>query len=105
MFKELFEKYGYKVEKFEDSFIADNGVFCVLYTEKDFFGIPEIAAVSFLSYDKDILKKHYKGKEKIGHCVFEDWMMNRLPCMHTGSICNHDHSITELEWALKNMLK
>ena len=99
MFKELFKKYGYDVEPFEDSFIADNGVFCVVYTEKDRFGFPEIAAVSFVSSDKEILKQHYAGKEKIGHQVFEDYIMNM------GIICNHDHYITEVEWALKNMLR
>lgn len=35
-FKKLFEEYVFVVEQIsEDSFVADNGVYCVPYTEYD----------------------------------------------------------------------
>lgn len=46
-FAELFKKYGHSIEQFGDSYIADNGTFCVPFTEYDTDKYPLAAAVSF----------------------------------------------------------
>jgi hypothetical protein len=96
-FVKLFEKYGYKVEPFGKSYIADNGIFCVPFTEREGFGYPEVSAISFLSCDKEDIKKTYKNSEYIGYDIFSDWSNNRLKYHRFGGICNHDHSLYEVE--------
>lgn len=100
-FVKLFRKYGYNVEVYGESFIADNGVFCVPFTVKEGNLSNECSAVSFLSSDKESIKEHYKGEKYIGCKVFSDWMNNRLKFTHIGGICNHDHSLFEIESFLK----
>lgn len=95
-FIELFKKYGYDIEPFGKSYIADNGVFCIPFTEVG-INFPEISAVSFLSSDKSAIKKQYEKEEYIGCKVFSDWMNNHLQFHHIGGICNHDHSLYEVE--------
>lgn len=104
MFRKLFESYGYQVSEFEDSFVADNGVFCIFYTETEAFGKAAAAAVSFLSRDLPLLKKVYDGKDQIGIRLYNDYIENKLPCMHSGKICSQLCSITEMEWMLKHIL-
>lgn len=101
-FKKLFESYGYSVEAYGNSgnsYIADNGVFCIPFTEYNTInGIAEMSGVSFLSDDKDAIKEHYKNKEcEIGFEVFPDWMIGAIEFVHIGGICNHDHSIFEVD--------
>lgn len=101
-FKELFESYGYKVESFGKSYIADNGVFCIPYTEFNRGSSKEIAGVSFLSDDKESIKAKYKDfADEIGFRLFYDWMSNRCDFVHIGNVCNHDHTLYEVESWLK----
>ena len=97
MFKKLFEQYGYSVEEFGRSFIAEDGIFCIPFTE---FGetFPMISAVSFLSCDKEKIKEDYADcKDRIGHELFSDFMNDILAYTHIGGICNHDLSLGEVE--------
>lgn len=96
-FVNLFKKYGYSVEAFGDSYIADNGTFCVPFTEYGDKIHPLISAVSFLSCDKENIKQHYKGVERIGFKVFSDWMNDQLKFSHFGGLGNHDHSLGEVQ--------
>lgn len=115
-FKKLFESYGYKVEKFtERSYLADNGKICVPYTE--YTDVPNgrhyMCGASFLSCDKDKLKEiiikrenRYRFPIEIGFEVWDGcmngWLMKAGICRY-GRIGNHDHSIYEIEDALKLM--
>ena len=111
-FVELFERYGFVVEEFgPDSYIADNGVFCVpftVHTVKTKYGInQDISAVSFLSEDKEAIKEYYRTREKqyIGCEVFSDWMSDKLKFIHVGRICNHDHALFEVQDWLERIKK
>lgn len=104
-FKELFEKYGYTVEPVGKSYIAYNDVFCIPFTEVGRSNFPEISAISFLSCDKDAILKYYAEEEYIGSKVFSDWMNRLLPFTPFGSICNHDHSLYEIESWLQSRNK
>lgn len=96
-FKDLFEAYGYTVEPFGKSYIADNGMFCVPYTEFPYGGSVAMAGVSFLSEDKEAIKKKYKNSaDNIGFKIFNDYMSNRCNFVHIGKICNHDHTMFEV---------
>ena len=99
-FVELFKKHGYNVEPFGKSFIADNGIFCIPFTEVGTETFPEISAISFLSSDKEEIKKEYDGEEYIGCKVFSDWMNDCLKFHPFGRICNHDHGLYEIETIL-----
>lgn len=101
-FVRLFEEYGYKVETFGKSYIAYNDTFCIPFTNVGTEDYPMISAVSFLSKDKENIKKKYEGEELIGCEVFSDWATNRLEFTHIGGICNHDHNIHEVESWLRN---
>ena len=96
-FVELFERYGYKVESFGDSYIADNGTFCIPFTNVGTERHPLISGASFLSCDKENIKKQYEGENRIGCRVFSDWMNGTLKFTQIGGVCNHDHSIYEVE--------
>ena len=48
LFVELFKEFGYSVEQFGDSYIADNGTFCVPFTEYGDKKYPLVSAVSFI---------------------------------------------------------
>ena len=106
-FVRLFEEYGFTVEPFGiDSYIADNGVFCVPFSvhtvNTNYGGYSDISAVSFLSCDKDAIKNHYRDEKHIGYAVFSDYMNDRLKFTHIGNICNHDHATFEVEsWLQK----
>ena len=108
VFVELFEKHGFTVESFgTNSYIADNGVFCVpftVHTVTTRYGThQDISAVSFFSADKDAIKEYYKsrGTQYIGYEVFSDWMNNQLKFAHVGDLCNHDH----IEYEVQNWLE
>lgn len=101
LFVELFKEFGYSIEQFGDSYIADNGTFCVPFTEYGDKTYPLVSAVSFLSCDKEDIKKHYNGVSHIGFEVFSDWMNNRLNFQHFGGIGNHDHSVGEIRSVLE----
>lgn len=101
MFVELFKEFGYSVEQFEDSYIADNGTFCVTFTEYGDKEYPLVSAVSFLSRDKEDIKKHYNGVNRIGFKIFSDWMNNSLDFSQFGGIGNHDHSLGEIRNVLE----
>ena len=110
-FVKLFENYGFTVEYFgPDSYIADNGVFCVPFTvhvtKTNYGQYSDIAAVSFLSDDKEAIKEYYEGRDKqyIGYEVFSDYMNDRLKFTHIGRICNHDHMDFEVENWLKGLM-
>lgn len=108
MFKELFERYGFTIETFGASYIADNGVFCVPFTEFKAYGTYFMAGVSFLSIDKEILKTKYNCvADKVGFEVYNDMVRNNKTkeITHVGSICNHDHSLFEVENWLRRMQK
>ena len=107
-FVELFKKYGYIVEKYgngdTNSYIADNGVFCIPFTEHE-CPFPMISGVSFLSCDKEGIIKKYKDEGYIGCKVFSDLMNNRLPFFQFGGICNNDHDYYEVEEWLRRCSK
>ena len=96
-FVELFKKYGYSIEPFGESYIADNGVFCIPFTEVGSTDFPEISAVSFSSSDKSDIKKQYEGEKYIGRKVFSDWRNDELQFQHLGGICNYNHRLGEVE--------
>lgn len=105
IFKKLFESYGYSVEAYGNSgnsYIADNGIFCIPFTEYNntIDGTTEMSGVSFLSDDKDAIKKHYKNREDDD--VFADWMIGAIEFVHIGGICNHDYSISEVDSWLRS---
>ena len=111
-FVKLFEDYGFTVEPFgPSSYIADNGTFCVPFTvdmaSTGYGGLNTIAAVSFLSDDKEAIKEYYKSRNRmyIGHEVFSDYMNNLLKFTHIGRICNHDHALFEIQDWLERLKK
>ncbi len=105
-FKELFEEYGYTVEPFGiNSYIANNGIHCVPFTEVGTENFPEISAISFLSIDIDNIKSRYKNEEYIGCRVFSDFMNDLLRFNPHGGLCNHDHSLFEVEKWLNSFKK
>lgn len=101
LFVELFKEFGYSVEQFGDSYIADNGTFCVPFTEYGDKEYPLVSAVSFLSCDKEDIKKYYNGVKRIGFKIFSDWMNNSLNFHRFGGIGNHDHSLGEVRNVLE----
>lgn len=104
MFKELFERYGYTVEEFGKGFIADNGVFCIPFSQFSCRSYEFMSGVSFLSEDKETIKKSYSSQEKqIGFAVFSDWMNDCLECQPFGRLGNHDLSLGEVECWLKKL--
>lgn len=112
VFKDLFERYGFKVESFgPESYIADNGTFCVPFTEHTVhtkYGVySDISAVSFLSEDKNAIIEHYRSKDVkyIGCEVFSDYMNDKIKFIHVGRICNHDHTVFEVEDWLEKLYK
>lgn len=102
-FKNLFEKYGYAVEQVsEDSFIADNGTFCIPYTEYHRNGIPKISAVTFDSCHKAELKARFKDEKQIGYAVWCEYVNSRLKFPTYGFVAtNHDCMLFEVEHSLK----
>ena len=92
MFKELFERYGYTVEEFGKGFIADNGVFCIPFSQFSCRSYEFMSGVSFLSEEK-----------QIGFAVFSDWMNDCLECQPFGRLGNHDLSLGEVECWLKKL--
>lgn len=105
-FVKMFEECGFLVEPFNsesDSYIACNETFCVPFTVHG----NTIAAVSFLSDDKDAIKKHYRHRNEryIGSAAFEDAMNNRLKFYHIGGLCNHDYAGYEIASWLKRFQK
>ena len=101
LFVELFKEFVYSVEPFGDSYIADNGTFCVPFTEYGDKEYPSVSAVSFLSCDKEDIKKRYNGVNRIGFKVFSDWMNYSLDFLRFGGIGNHDHSLGEIRNVLE----
>jgi len=112
-FQKLFIIYGYKVEQLtERSYIADNGLYCVAFTETPRpNGIDSLmCGVSFLSEDKELIKKSYPVTDKhgfpseIGYEVWSDYMndmLSRKGLFWFGGIANHDYSAFEVEDWLK----
>lgn len=100
-FEVLFKAYGYTVEQMsEDSFIADNGVFCIPYTEYDRYGSPEMLAITIDSCHKEELKEMFKDEEQIGCAAYCD----RPPFkVYWDYICNHDCMFYEVKNALERM--
>lgn len=102
-FKKLFETFGFIVENFgENSFLATNGIITVPYTEFKNYEKPTISGCSLLAPIEDI-KKYYSGSKKIGCEVFRDCMQNDLEFPTIGNICNHNHSLSEVECWLKSI--
>lgn len=86
-FVELFERYGYKVEPFGDSYIADNGKFCIPFTIVGTEENPLITgAVVFSSCDKENIKKQYEGENQIGYRVLYDLMDGTLKFTQIGGV-------------------
>lgn len=108
-FTELFEEYGFTVEPFGvDSYIADNGKYCIPFSEFQADYSTAISAVSFSSNDKEDIKKHYSLKDsyhRIGSDVYRDCSNNRCKFTHIGYIYNHDHQLYEIRMALDRMTK
>ena len=104
IFEDLFKQYGFEVKRLSEySYIAKNDVFCVPFTE--FLSTPynrgtvsyKLAGVSLpVAAEEAILTKYGKDKS-IGFRVFSDYMSNRLQITHIGNICNHDHTVEEVE--------
>lgn len=102
-FVELFQKYGYKIEVIKmdgltdsNSFIADNGIFCIPFTEIKCGQFCQISAMSFSSYDHKKIKEKYKGVD-IGCAIFADWMNRHLIFLPIGGLANHDYDLQEIE--------
>lgn len=102
-FVELFQEFGYTVEQVgEDSFIADNGVFCVPYTEYDRYGSPEMYAITIDSCHKEELKERFKDEEQIGRAA---WCRGVPFKVYTNYIYNHDCMFYEVRDSLESMSK
>lgn len=98
-FKELFEKYGYTVEQMEENtYIADNGIYCIPYTEYDRGGEPECRAVTISSCYKEQMRKVFKGEKKNGRV---EWWCHIPKNSYIDYICNHDC----MYWEVENLLK
>ena len=98
----LFERFGYTVDTNcfgENDAMACNNKFCIPFTVRD-DGCT--SAVSFSADENLNIRKKYKDSSTIGFDVFSDYMNDR-GFHHIGNICNHDHSLTEVEWALSRM--
>lgn len=105
-FVKIFEEYGFTVEKFGDmSYIADNGIICVPFTihphQNQYSCFSDIAAVSFLSEDKDAIKAYYKSKDiqNIGDGVWSDYanrLLGRRGFMQFGGIGKRDYAPFEI---------
>ena len=104
-FAELFQEFGYTVEQVgEESFLADNGVFCVPYTEYHRNGIPKISAVTFDSCHKEELKALFTNEKQIGYAVWREYINARLEFPTYGFIAtNHDCMFCEVRSALESM--
>lgn len=84
-FVALFQEFGYTVEQVgEDSFIADNGVFCIPYTEYDNSGKPEMYAITIDSCHKEELKERFKDEKYIGRAA---WCRGVPFKIYTNNIC------------------
>ena len=102
-FKELFEKYGFEVEQWsEDSYIADNGVYCIPYTEHDRYGSPEIWAITVDSCNRAQLKEMFKTETQIGCAA---WCQGVPFPVYHDLIHNHDNMYFEVENTLKRIKK
>lgn len=99
MIIETFRILGYTVEPFNQSFIADNGTFCIPFTIAS-NRLPIVSAVSFSSADKEALKQKYSDCDFIGCELFSSWMNDTLEFKHVGRICNHDYDVYELKMLL-----
>ena len=77
-FAELFESKGWYVEpfgRFRQSYIADNGTYCIPFTKSSqgtYY--PEISAVTFRSRDREAIKRHYAGDREIGKTVYSEYV-------------------------------
>lgn len=99
IFEELFEMHGFSVECIvENSYIADNRLICIPYTEVGTETNPLLAGVSFSSASKSVIKNHYGSDPFIGYQVFIDFLNGTLPkgIYSTGCIHNLDHSFSEI---------
>lgn len=113
MFKKMFEAAGFKIQnvptdyKNGNSFIADNGVVCVAATQFKGMTGSELAAVSFLSLDKDTVLSYFNKKndkyKQLGFTMFSAFMNQKLPVFHFGNFCNHDYCPIEVESILKSL--
>ncbi len=117
VFKKLFESHGFTVEKLTDnSFIADDGLICVPYTE--YTNRPGsytyLCGISFLSEDKTKILKIFNRTDnpdfpaEIGYNVWDAFMnriLDRYGITPWGRICNHDHSVYEIESMLEERKK
>lgn len=95
--------HGFKVDTEgcgANSGIAYNTLICVPFTVRD-DGL--ISAVSYSAANMLDIKKYYDNSEPIGYQVFSDFMNNR-GFTHFGRICNHDHSMSEIEHGIGNVL-
>ena len=98
-FIELFEIYGFKVQKINDIlYIADNGIYCIPFIE---FKNKTISAVSFSTEDAEDIIEYYKEKDHRHTNIYNDYMRSEIPWLQYGNICNHDHTLCEIETWLK----
>lgn len=103
-FVELFTCYGYAVQQVgEKSYIADNGFYCIPFTELNRGCFSEITAMSFLSYDKEEIKQRYDAEKHIGYSIWSDYMQGVLRIMPYGTLCRRDLTLYEVErWLQAN---
>lgn len=102
-FVALFQEFGYTVEQVgEDSFIADNGIFCIPYIEHDLNGRPEIYAITIDSCHKEELKEIFKGEEHIGKAA---WWRGVPFKIYTNYIYGNDYMLYEVKGSLESMAK
>ncbi len=100
-FVALFQEYGYTVEQMEkDTFIADNGVLCIPYTEYDNDGSPECHAVTIDSCYREEIKEVFKAEKKNGRV---EWWCHIPQNSRIDFIANHDCMFWEVENLLKSM--
>lgn len=105
LFIELFEKYGFEVTpKEHNSFIADNGLYCVFATAYSFYGRSELMAVSFYSCCREEVNKLCRNSPiGIGAEVYNRISNNRLGVSHAGPLLNHDYSDYEIEGTIRSI--
>lgn len=111
-FTELFKHHNWTVEEVgENSYIAYNNVFMVVFSPNGSTQDPTASAVSYCVNDKDAIIQAWKKYNKnmcsrfpidIGTFAFKDYFHDR-EFVHVGAIANHDHMPWEIESWLKRM--
>lgn len=106
-FVELFKKYNYDTDVVGRDIFATNGTYCVIGTIFNAGGENQLCGFSFVADDLKPIKDYYKNRDEqhigVGACLWHDSSNGRLEFTPFGCIGNHDHSLFEIEDALRHM--